>query len=143
MRTVVMSLLVFSFVACGGSLGDGAYDAPLSDAGSDRVILLGESTTLDAFRSCDPAGGSVAFTWSLLSQPEGSSLALSGNITHQKQLVVTPAVTGSYLFALRVNVGERIGESAFVTIVVSDDEDTVSTTDLDHVEATDRCGVSY
>ncbi len=135
-----MRFLVFSALlcGCGGSLGTGDYATPIADPGFDRVVPVGEATTIDGIRSCDPEGGSLTFKWSLLSKPEGSQTTVTeGGV----QLVMTPDTAGDYLLELVVSNGERSSHPAYA--LVSATTQSNSWTTGGGPGTTDRCGNAF
>lgn len=132
-------LIVASLLSgCGGSLGTGSYAAPIADPGFDRVVPIGEATTIDAIRSCDPEGGSLSFEWSLLSKPEGSQASVNQG---GAQLVFTPDTAGDYLLQLVVANGERSSHPAYALVSATTDSDSWTTGG--GPGATDRCGNAF
>ena len=118
-------LILASFLSgCGGSLGTGSYSAPIADPGFDRVVPVGEATTIDGIRSCDPDGGSLNFQWSLLSKPEGSQTTVNqGGV----QLVFTPDTAGDYLLQLVVSNGERSSHPAYALVSATTESNSWTT----------------
>ena len=50
--------------------------APNADAGEDQATYAGDLVTLDGTASDDPDGDGLTFSWTLLSQPDGSAAVL-------------------------------------------------------------------
>jgi len=50
--------------------------APIADAGADRVVSVGDEVELDGSGSNDPDGDSLRFHWSFVARPEGSETTL-------------------------------------------------------------------
>ena len=48
--------ILFSFIV--------AQNAPVSDAGLDQIVQMGELVTLNGSNSYDPDGGEITFDWS-------------------------------------------------------------------------------
>ncbi len=69
-----------------------------------------------AGQSYDREGQSVAFDWSLISEPDGSALSLAD--TDQPELQFTPAVAGTYVFSLVTNDGNRQADARTVDVTV-------------------------
>ncbi|GAB4196182.1 MAG: hypothetical protein Tsb002_29360 [Wenzhouxiangellaceae bacterium] len=77
--------------------------APVADAGNDQAIFVGETAQLDGLASSDADGDPLSYRWTLLSQPAGSSVSLSGPTSATPTLV--PDVRGDYVIELIVNDG--------------------------------------
>lgn len=88
---------------------------PIADAGADRSMNTGDEVTLDGSGSHDPDGDKLTYSWSLVSQPDGSAVSLSGYDTVSPMLTVTHA--GSYIAQLVVSDGEY--DSAPDTVIIS------------------------
>ena len=75
--------------------------APVSNAGSDQVVNIGTTVTLDGSASSDPDGNPLTYKWTA---PDG--ITLSSAIA-SKSVFVAPDVTGKtvYTFILVVNDG--------------------------------------
>lgn len=90
--------------------------APVADAGSDQSGFVNDTITLDGSASFDPDGDALAFSWSLLSRPDGSQATLDNPTT------VTPGfridVNGDYVGQLIVT-DARGADSAPDTVTVS------------------------
>ncbi len=76
---------------------------PVADAGPDQTALVGEAITFDGSGSYDVDGDSLAFSWSCVSKPAGSTAMLDD------PTAVTPSFTidlpGEYIAQLIVNDG--------------------------------------
>jgi len=135
MRFLVLGTLL---CGCGGSLGTGDYGAPIADPGFDRVVPVGEATTIDGIRSCDPEGGSLTFQWTLLAKPEGSQTSVtSGGV----QLVMTPDTAGDYVLELVVSNGDRKSHPSYA--MVSATTQSGSWTTGGGPGNADRCGNEF
>ena len=103
-------------------------------AGIDQTVFGGQLVTLNGSQSNDPEGATLAYQWTLVSQPEESSIILSGANTASPTL--TPLVIGQYVIRLVVNDGQLYSAPSTVTVnviggtprannvTVSTDEDT-------------------
>ena len=113
MRFLILGTLL---CGCGGSFGTGSLKAPIADPGFDRVVPVGEATTIDGIRSCDPEKGSLIFQWKLLAKPEGSQTNVtSGGV----QLVMTPDTAGDYMLELVVSNGDRKSHPAYAMVTAT------------------------
>jgi mono/diheme cytochrome c family protein len=102
---------------------------PVADAGSDLVVDVGDTVTLDGSGSSDPEGDRLSFLWQL-STPAGSSAALS-DVTAVRPTFVAD-VAGPYQVTLVVNDGlaDSAPDGALVTALaatVTARDDTAST----------------
>jgi hypothetical protein len=77
---------------------------PTADAGDDADVAVAAEATLDASGSSDPDGDDLTFTWSIVSQPSGSSATLDG--TDGQTTTFTPDVEGEYTMSVTVDDGE-------------------------------------
>ncbi len=109
---------------------------PVANAGANQTVATGQLVTLNGAQSSDPEGAPLTYQWSVVSQPGGSNLTLSGDTTATPSF--TPAVAGQYIFQLVVNDGQFASAPSTVVITavganqaptandatVSTDEDT-------------------
>jgi hypothetical protein len=81
------------------------YVHPVATVGRDQMIPLGASIELDASGSTNPKGLPITFNWEIISQPQGSSLAITdpGSVS----LSLSPELAGEYLFILTVSDDEE------------------------------------
>jgi hypothetical protein len=89
--------------------------APVANAGPDQTAFVGSTVTLDGGASSDADGDPLAFAWSLVSAPPGSSATLSDPTAVMPSFVVDRP--GSYLVRLVVNDGTV--DSAPDTVTIS------------------------
>lgn len=83
------------------------------------------AVTLDAAGSSDPEGQSLAYNWTLVSQPIGSTVDISAD-ADSVQLQFMPQIPGSYELELQVNDGVRNSPIARASVnVFANDEDLV------------------
>lgn len=89
---------------------------PVADCGDDQLKIITETVQLDGSGSSDQDGDAITYSWSILSQPSGSSATLSNSA------VVDPSfeadVAGEYQVQLIVNDGTEDSESCLVNITV-------------------------
>jgi len=88
---------------------------PLANAGPDQSGKVGARITLDGSASSDADGDTLTHQWSLISQPDGSSAALSNATSIRPSL--TPDKAGTYVVQLIVNDG--LGSSEPDTVILS------------------------
>ncbi len=77
--------------------------APLANAGADRTVARGSTVVLDGSASSDPDFDGLAFQWSILLAPAGSSAVLVNSTTMMPS--ITLDLPGSYTLRLVVNDG--------------------------------------
>jgi len=102
--------------------------APVSNAGDDVAVALGDAVTLDASLSewCSKTSSSLVFTWAFIQTPVDSAVdetSLSDNRTNTAiSPVFTPDVVGDYVLSLALDDdnGESV-EDIFVVTVSSGD----------------------
>jgi hypothetical protein len=88
---------------------------PVADAGEDQTTMVGATVTLDGSGSSDVDGDVLAFAWSFLSLPAGSSAALSDPSSVMPTFVADQP--GTYSLQLIVDDGSI--ESAPDTVTVT------------------------
>lgn len=89
---------------------------PVADAGADITIVLPATTAnLDGTRSSDPAGGSLSYSWSLVSGPAGSSIA-GGNSAAAS---ISGLTEGVYVFSLQVTNQQGLSATDQVQVTVN------------------------
>ena len=79
--------------------------SPTARAGEDQSVSLNTEVILDGSASYDNDGDDLAFSWSIESQPQGSSLERAALDTTSSSLTFTPDKGGAYLFTLTVDDG--------------------------------------
>lgn len=107
--------------------------APHADAGEDRTIFAGKTTTLEGAGSSDPENAPLTFQWTLVEAPTGSTAALS------EPTSVTPTLatdkTGTYLIQLVVNDGVQPSGISTVHIIASPEITVPNLTGLSQIDA--------
>jgi hypothetical protein len=88
---------------------------PLANAGIHQTVFAGQLVTLNGSQSSDPEGATLAYQWTIVSQP-GVNANLSGATTVSPTL--TPLSLGEYVFQLVVNDGQLYSAPSTVTISV-------------------------
>ncbi|HEX7895364.1 MAG TPA: PKD domain-containing protein, partial [Terriglobales bacterium] len=87
---------------------------PIANAGPPQTVYVGSTVQLDGTHSSDPAGLQLSYTWSVLSQPTGSTAVL--NNTSAAAPSFTADKVGAYKFQLIVNNGYSSSAPATVGI---------------------------
>ena len=87
---------------------------PVANAGVNQTLLTNQLATLDGTQSSDPERASLAYQWTVVSQPAGSSISL--NSANTATPTFTPLVTGQYIFQLVVNDGQFASAPSTVVI---------------------------
>ena len=128
----------------GDSLTVTANNKPTASAGTDQTVGKDVESTLDGSGSTDSDTGEAAtlsYTWSITSQPDGSSVSLS-SISAQKP-TFTPTVLGSYVFSLVVqDTAGNSSSAATVTVTAASAPATPAAGDNQTVEMVSGVSVS-
>lgn len=103
--------------------------APVAAAGADVAATVGESVELDGSASTDADGDTLAFLWSLLVRPDGSTAELAGETLATPSLI--PDVPGLYIAQLIVSDGQASSQPDTVAIDASEADDPNADTDGD------------
>ena len=91
--------------------------APVANAGTSQNVTMTTLTTLDGSASTDADQEALTYTWALISQPTGSTAALSSSTSPKPTF--TPNVAGTYVASLVVSDGKDRSPTAFITVVAS------------------------
>jgi hypothetical protein len=91
-----------------------ANHPPVANAGPAQTVFVTTNVQLDGSGSTDADGDPLAYRWSLVSVPAGSTAALTGPTTVHPTFVVDKP--GSYIAQLLVNDGKVDSTPATVTI---------------------------
>src|SRR6266576_430581 len=89
---------------------------PLANAGANQTVSTNQLITLNGTQSSDPEGSSLTFQWTIVLQPSGSNITLTGANTASPSF--TPLVAGQYIFQLIVNDGQLASAPSSVVIAV-------------------------
>ena len=81
-----------------------ANAAPVANAGRDQNAMTGTVVTLDGSNSSDADGDTLAYQWSFVSRPTGSTAALIDGVTSMPAF--TPDLDGTYVLDLVVSDGD-------------------------------------
>ena len=100
----------------------GAYEfgapnePPVANAGPDQTAFRGQLVTLNGSASSDPENSTLTYQWSVVSQPSGSAITLSGANTTNPTF--TPLLLGEYVIQLIVNDGQLPSTADTVKVTV-------------------------
>lgn len=96
-------LLFLGFLPCLACDSAQPNTPPTANAGSDMSANTGETVHLSG-TGTDPDGDALAYSWSFMNRPAGSSASLSG--AESSAASFTPDVGGQYIVQLTVSDGE-------------------------------------
>src|SRR6056297_2764859 len=121
-RAGVLSLFAILIAGCPLELDDDddgppPNTAPVADAGPDQTVVPGATVRLDGTGSTDVDGNTIAYTWSFVSTPAGSTASLSDPAAAMPTFVVD--ALGDYVVELVVNDGFEDSAPDAVTISVT------------------------
>jgi hypothetical protein len=88
---------------------------PVANAGPDQNVLQGDTVQLDGSASSDADGDPLAFVWTLIAAPAGSTATLSDPSIFNPTFVADLA--GQYVVQLEVSDGNSLSPPDLVTIV--------------------------
>ncbi len=89
--------------------------APTADAGEDRTVAVNVPVTFDPSKSTDVDGDVLVSSWSILSAPDGSAVALTAPDLGRVTLV--PDVPGDYVVQLTVQDETQVDHDSVVVSV--------------------------
>ena len=113
--------------------------APVSDAGADQTVTLGDTVSVDGSGSSDPDGDPLTYFWGFNSVPSGS--AIKGSSYADRAAVSTsfvPDVEGTYTVKLRVDDGTDFTNDTMTLTVEPGSTNTVPVADAGADQ--DQCG---
>ena len=121
LRVMVISALfcVFFFTGC-DIINQLINSAPVSDAGNDQTVSLGERVTLDGSASFDTDGDTITYLWAFAAKGDGSALTdadIEGSTSSAAYF--NPDVTGTFDIRLTVSDGTKSAEDV-VRITVNE-----------------------
>ena len=93
--------------------------APTCNAGGNQSITLGATVTLDGSQTTDANGDALAYQWSLVSQPVGSTSGIAN--AAQVFAQITPDEPGTYVASLSASDGRVscIPSSTSIQVIVT------------------------
>jgi hypothetical protein len=102
-----------------------ANTQPVADAGPDQMIPVGQMVRLNGSASGDVDDDPLAYSWSVVAQPQGTNPTLTGDDTEQPHFSVS--MTGDYAVQLIVHDGEveSLPDTVNVQVRVDSDGDGV------------------
>ena len=107
----------------------GAFEFPNStpsaNAGANQTVATGQSVTLNGTQSTDPEGAPLTFQWTIVSEPAGSAISLTGATTPTPSL--TLQVAGQYILRLVVSDGQFLSPPSTVVITTVGGENQAPT----------------
>jgi len=89
---------------------------PIANAGANQTVYRGQLVTLNGSQSSDPEGAPLTYQWSIISQPAGSDIILTGANTVAPTF--TPLFLGDYKFQLIVSDGQFSSAASIVRVTV-------------------------
>ncbi len=87
---------------------------PIANVGFNQTVYRSQVATLNSSLSSDPEGAPLRFLWTIVSQPAGSNITLTGATTANPTF--TPLIIGDYILRLIVNDGQFNSAPATVTV---------------------------
>jgi hypothetical protein len=121
MKKVFLVVLVIASIlsGCGRGTHDGNEGVPVADAGPDQggSIMVADAVILDGSGSRDPYGFPLAYSWTMVSRPDGSQASLSDSDSVNPSFIAD--VTGKYIAELVVRSGVRQSKPDRVSITVT------------------------
>jgi PKD repeat protein len=97
---------------------------PVADAGGNQVTRVGDTVLMHGDGSSDANGDSLAFNWSFVSVPAGSTAILDNSTSAATFLADT---VGTYVVSLTVNDGQVTSDPDNATIVAMTLQDELTT----------------
>ncbi|MHB8790481.1 MAG: PKD domain-containing protein [Desulfobulbaceae bacterium] len=97
---------------------------PVANAGDNQVIVEGDTVGLDGTGSSDANLDKLSFTWSIVSQPDGSQATITDTSSSVTSLVTDKP--GIYVVSLVVNDGSLYSDPSNVTVVAISYQDALT-----------------
>lgn len=99
-------------------------EAPVANAGPDKIVNTGQSIPLSAIASYDPEQSPLTYQWSLIKKPDNSNMQL---ITSNQQIIMVELdVDGEYVFSLVVNDGQADSTPSQVRITAKSNQKPIA-----------------
>ncbi|MFZ5476588.1 MAG: PKD domain-containing protein [Myxococcota bacterium] len=92
---------------------------PVADAGDDAEATVNVVVELDGTGSSDPDGDALAYAWTLIEKPRGSSAELINDTRAEASFV--PDLAGRYVAELVVDDGQAASEPDEVEVTAAED----------------------
>ncbi len=89
---------------------------PVAEAEEDKSVFIGKTVDLNGGASYDPDNQTLAYSWTMVSKPEGSVSQLSNSDLMKTRFVAD--LTGEYIISLVVNDGIIDSEPSLVSVTV-------------------------
>lgn len=93
---------------------------PISDAGANQIVLVGDTVNLDGSGSYDVNLDPLTYKWNMTSKPKDSLTELIGSETAYPNFI--PDIEGLYTINLVVNDGFLDSDPSYITIFAIDAE---------------------
>ncbi len=94
---------------------------PIANPGENRTASVGETVLLDGSGSTDVNGNDLAYVWSLVSKPEGSTTTLSNQNAVRTTLLVDAATDQGSPYIAQLIVNDGLADSEPRTVTISTD----------------------
>jgi len=120
----VVGSYVISLVVSDGELSSPADEivistlntAPIAEAGVNQEVVVNSNVTFDGSASYDPDGDTISYAWSMVSQPAGSDVVLTGADSVDPSF--SPERAGTYVAQLIVSDGQLNSDADTVSVLV-------------------------
>ncbi|MEM1136958.1 MAG: PKD domain-containing protein [Bacteroidota bacterium] len=100
-KALILSLFLFCLLTSCDEEEDPTPDTLIVNAGSDQIVEVGQTATLDGSGSSDTGGNSITYLWAFSSVPSGSTASISN--TTSAMASFSPDVEGTYTAILTVS----------------------------------------
>ena len=106
---------------------DSDVSAPTANAGTDQVIIVNSTVTLNGEQSTSGGEDTLTYLWSFIEMPTGSSASLSDTTAEMPEFVAD--VVGTYTIELVVDNGVVSSDADSVQVTVQEQATGTVTTD--------------